>query len=63
MVLLAVEAVIGEPVSARLPCFAGKYRQILAFEARNGDIAFLFTSKFNALPSNSLGIEAGNFAD
>jgi hypothetical protein len=34
---LAVEAVIGEPVSARIPCFGGKYREISAFDADNGE--------------------------
>jgi hypothetical protein len=60
---MAVVAVIGEPVSApKFPCSPGKYREILAIEAADGDVARPFTSKFNALPSNSLGI-AGNFAD
>ena len=31
---LAVEAVIGELVSAPIPCFAGKYREFLPLEAR-----------------------------
>jgi hypothetical protein len=33
-----VEAVIGEPVSIRIPCFAGKYREISAVGADIGSM-------------------------
>ena len=37
--VLAVEAVIGEPVSVLIPCSAGKYRENSPLEARDGDAA------------------------
>jgi hypothetical protein len=44
----------------RIPCFAGKYREILAREPGNGEAALAFANKFNAFPPNSLTIRAGN---
>ena len=61
---MAVEAVIGEPVSVSgFPCFAGKYREILMLEAGDGDPALALANKFKAFSPNSLRIETGNFAD
>jgi hypothetical protein len=51
---LAVEAVIGEPVSARIPCFGGKYREISAFDADNGEWTLTFASRSKASPASSL---------
>ena len=60
---MAVEAVIGEPVSASvIPCFAGKCREFLPLEADAGDAALPFSNKFKAFLPNSLRIETGNFA-
>lgn len=57
-------AVIGEPVSRLLiPCSAVKYREIMALGLVRAIIPLSFASIFNALPSNSLRIETGNFAD
>jgi hypothetical protein len=44
----------------RIPCFAGKYREILPLEAGVGDPALALVNKFKAFPSNSLRIETGN---
>ena len=47
-----MEAVIGEPVSGfRIPCSAGKYREMLAFEAGDGDVALAFANQFSAFPT------------
>ena len=46
-----------------IPCFAGKYREILPLEAGDGDPALTLANKFKAFPPNSLRIETGNFAD
>ena len=47
---LAVEAVIGEPVSVRLfPCSTGRYREIRRFPARDDQGAPPFGRKFNCL--------------
>jgi hypothetical protein len=60
---MAVEAVIGEPVSELgIPCSAGKYREILRFEARRVRGSPALANKFRAFPPNSLRIETGNFA-
>ena len=60
---MAVEAVIGEPVSASyFPGFAGKYREILVLQGDYGRQALLFATKFNDLRLNSLRIRIGNFA-
>jgi hypothetical protein len=60
---VAVEAVIGELVSLRIPCFAGKCREIFPLEASDGDPARPLANKFRAFPANSLRIGTGNFAD
>jgi hypothetical protein len=50
-----VEAVIGEPVSAaRFPCYAGKYREISAFDADIGNLTLTFASKSKASAAISL---------
>ena len=46
-----------------VPCFAGKYREILPLEAGEAIAALALANKFKAFPSNSLRIETGNFAD
>jgi len=49
---LAGGAVIGEPVSGfRIPCSAGKYREMLALEAGDGDVALAFANQFSAFPT------------
>jgi hypothetical protein len=59
--VLAVEAVIGEPISVWVfPCFAGKYRENSVFKPGEGARARAFTNQFKALPPNSLTIETGN---
>jgi hypothetical protein len=61
---LAVDAVIGEPVSvSEIPCFEGKYRENLPLEAADGDPALALANKFKVFVPNSLRIEAGKFAD
>jgi hypothetical protein len=45
------------------PCLAGKYRENLPLEHTNRNLTAPFISTFNALPSNSLTIRTGNFAD
>ena len=59
---LAVEAVIGEPVSVSNSLFRGKIQGNLPLEAGDGDPALALANKFKVFPPNSLRIEAGNFA-
>jgi hypothetical protein len=59
-----VEAVTGEPVSVSgIPCFAGKYREILLLEAGVGDPALALANKFKSFSPSSLRIGTGNFAE
>jgi hypothetical protein len=59
---LAVEAVIGEPVSAsHFP--VPRDREILAFRDGHGYVALAFPNGFKAFPPNSLRIKTGNFTD
>jgi hypothetical protein len=60
---LAVEAVIGEPVSTRSSLFHGKIQGNFAIEVGEGATACAFANKFKAFRPNSLIIETGNFAD
>jgi hypothetical protein len=62
--VLAVEAVIGEPVSTRLfPVARENTGKFLAFEASHGDIALTSGNKIKAFSPNSLRIETGNFTE
>jgi hypothetical protein len=45
-----------------IPCFAGKYREILVLEAGDGDPGLALANKFEVFPPNSLRIGTGNFA-
>jgi hypothetical protein len=60
---LAVEAVIGERLRLGIPCFEGKYREIRRLRLVMRDPALASANKFKVFPSESLRIEAGNFAD
>jgi hypothetical protein len=60
---MAVEAVIGEPVSVSNSLFRGKIQGNLPLEAGVGYPALALANKFKAFPSNSLRIKTGNFAD
>jgi hypothetical protein len=46
-----------------IPCFAGKYREIRRLRLVMRDPALASANKFKVFPSESLRIEAGNFAD
>jgi hypothetical protein len=60
--VLAVEAVIGEPVSGWVfPVSRGKYREILAFDAGARLCEPRVVDKSKAFPPNSLRIGTGNF--
>jgi hypothetical protein len=46
-----------------IPCFEGKYREIRRLRLVMRDPALASANKFKVFPSESLRIEAGNFAD
>ena len=56
-----MEAVISEPVSVGIPCIAGKYREILAFDVGARPYGRRVVNKFKVFPPNSLRIGTGIF--
>jgi hypothetical protein len=62
--VLAVEVVIGEPVSVRcFPCCAGKYSEFLLIQPKQRDPGFVSAPKISWLRRNSLSHGTGNFLE